>query len=140
MWALYIAKYHYTDTCTPRITRRIHRDSSPFFTSSYSNSVVGGDAGLLARVGGRDIAARPKLNSRLPAFRPHNARGDGGGWLQALFSIFPSVSFLLLFLYRGPIFNLSSFGHIDAHLWLSMFFYPNNQQQTDRQTEHRART
>lgn len=105
----------------PRNMRRVRRNSSSFFFSSYGNSAVGGDAGLLARVGGRDIAARPKLNSRLPAFRPHNAHGDGDGWLQALFSIFPSVSFFL-FLYGGPIFfNLSSFGHIDAHLWLSMF-------------------
>lgn len=65
--------------------------SRSLFFSSYSDSAVGGDAGLLARVGGRDIAARPKLNSRLPAFRPRNTHGDGDGWLQALVSVFPFV-------------------------------------------------
>lgn len=49
--------------------RRIRRDSSSFFLFSYYNSAVGGVTGLLALVGGRDIATRPKLNSRLPAFR-----------------------------------------------------------------------
>jgi hypothetical protein len=59
------------------------------FLSSYYNSAVGRAAELLARVGGRDIAARPKLNSRPPAFRLHSAYGDGGDWLQALFFFFP---------------------------------------------------
>lgn len=57
------------------------------FRYKYSSAVGG-----VARVGGRDIAARPKLANRLPAFR-HS--GLITHWLQTLISIFPFfVSFL----------------------------------------------